>query len=34
VHSNDRLITSLCVHRPCGDVRFWESVLTILRMVP
>lgn len=32
--SNDELITALCVHRPCGDVRFWKSVLTILRMGP
>lgn len=32
--SNNDLITSLCVYRPCGDVRFWESVLAILRMGP
>lgn len=30
--SNPELITSLAVNRPCGDVRFWESVLAILRM--
>jgi hypothetical protein len=32
--SNPELITSLSVNRPCGDVRFWESVLAILRMGP
>jgi hypothetical protein len=32
--SNRELITSLSVNRPCGDVRFWESVLAILRMGP
>ncbi len=32
--SNRDLITSLGVNRPCGDVRFWESVLAILRMGP
>jgi hypothetical protein len=31
-HSNRELITSLAVNRPCGDVRFWEAVLSILRM--
>jgi hypothetical protein len=30
--SNNELITSLCINRPCGDLQFWESVLTILRM--
>jgi hypothetical protein len=28
------IIASLSVNRPCGDVRFWESVLAILRMGP
>jgi hypothetical protein len=28
------LITALSVNRPCGDVRFWESVLAILRLGP
>lgn len=32
--SNAELITSLGVNRPCGNVRFWESVLAILRMGP
>ena len=32
--SNDDLITSLAVNRPCGDLRFWESVLAILKMGP
>ena len=32
--SNNELITSLAVNRPCGDVRFWESVLAILKMGP
>ncbi len=32
--SNDDLITSLAVNRPCGDVRFWEAVLAILKMGP
>jgi|SRR5208282_623029 len=32
--SNPELITSLCVNRPCGDLRFWESALAILRMGP
>ncbi len=30
--SCDDLITSLSVNRPCGDLRFWESILAILRM--
>jgi hypothetical protein len=30
--SNNELITALGVSRPCGDVRFWESMLAILRM--
>jgi hypothetical protein len=32
--SDRELITSLSVNRPCGDVRFWESILAILRMSP
>jgi hypothetical protein len=32
--SDNELITSLAVNRPCGDVRFWESVLAILKMGP
>ncbi len=32
--ANRDLITSLSVNRPCGDVRFWESVLAILKMGP
>jgi hypothetical protein len=32
--SDQELVTSLCVYRPCGDIRFWESVLAILRMGP
>jgi hypothetical protein len=32
--SDSELITSLAVNRPCGDVRFWESILAILRMGP
>jgi hypothetical protein len=32
--SDSELITSLSVNRPCGDLRFWESVLAILRMGP
>lgn len=32
--SNHELITSLSVNRPCGDIRFWESVLAILKMGP
>ena len=32
--SDNNLMTSLAVNRPCGDVRFWEAVLAILRMGP
>lgn len=32
--SDNELITSLAVNRPCGDVRFWESILAILRIGP
>jgi hypothetical protein len=32
--SDAELLTSFCIYRPCGDVRFWESVLAILRMGP
>jgi hypothetical protein len=32
--SDAKLITSLCVYRPCGEARFWESVLSVLRMGP
>lgn len=32
--SDNELITSLSANRPCGDVRFWEAVLAILRMGP
>ena len=32
--SDNELITSLSVNRPCGDMRFWQSVLTILGMGP
>jgi hypothetical protein len=31
---DDKLITALSVNRPCGDVRFWESVFAILRLGP
>lgn len=31
---DEELITALSVNRPCGDVRFWESVLAILRSGP
>jgi hypothetical protein len=34
VHSNNGRITALCVYRPCGDIRFWDSILSILRMGP
>jgi hypothetical protein len=30
--SDKELVTALCIHRPCGDARFWEAVLSILRM--
>jgi hypothetical protein len=33
-HSNDGRITALCVYRPCSDIRFWESILSILKMGP
>jgi hypothetical protein len=32
--SDREFITSLAVNRPCGDVRFWESILAILEMGP
>jgi hypothetical protein len=32
--SDNELITSLAVNRPCGDVRFWEAVLAILKLGP
>jgi len=25
-------ITSLCVYRPCGDIRFFEALLSVLKM--
>jgi hypothetical protein len=30
-NGSDRL-TSLCVHRPCGDMRLWKSLYAILNM--
>jgi|SRR5271165_1301908 len=30
--SNHELIESLCVYRPCGDLRMWEALLSILKM--
>ena len=32
--SDNELLTSLSVNRPCGDLRFWESVLAILKLGP
>ena len=30
--SDRAMLKSLCVERPCGDLRFWQSLLAILRM--
>jgi len=32
VKNDPSRIESLCIHRPCGDLRLFESVLAILRM--
>jgi hypothetical protein len=32
--SDDELVTSIAINRPCGDVRFWDSILAILRIGP
>jgi len=32
--TNNGLVTSLGVNRPCGERRFWEAVLEILKMGP
>ena len=30
--ANNALMESLCIHRPCGDERLWQSLYTLLRM--
>jgi hypothetical protein len=30
--SDPAFLESLCIHRPCGDTRFYEAILSILRM--
>jgi hypothetical protein len=32
VKGHDERITSLCVYRPCGDIRFFEALLSVLKM--
>jgi len=32
--SDNELVTSIAINRPCGDVRFWDSILAILRIGP
>jgi len=32
VPSNGKMLNSLYVDRPCGDLRLWEGLLSILRM--
>jgi hypothetical protein len=30
--SDKAMLTSLCIHRPCADLRLWEGLFAILRM--
>jgi hypothetical protein len=30
--SEASLVESLCVHRPCGDARLWDTLLAVLRL--
>ena len=30
--SNEKMLKSLMVHRPCGDLRLWDALLSVLRM--
>ena len=32
--SDSSLVEGLCVYRPCGDGRFWEAILQVMRLGP
>ena len=32
IPSDKEMLKSLCVERPCADVRLWESLVSVLRM--
>jgi hypothetical protein len=32
--SDPTLLASLCVFRPCGDLRLWDALLAVMRLGP
>ena len=32
LESNQDMLTFLCIERPCGELRFWQSILKVLQM--
>jgi hypothetical protein len=34
LESDPALVEALCVYRPCGDPRLWESLLAVMRLGP